>query len=178
MHPLLRLMPLLLSLLLTQCSWLLPKQEAQPELPPPTREGKNTFGCYINGKPWIPKGRAGTVSNLNMTYDPDYAGGSFEVKAFRKEEDGREDMGIILDSLRQTGSYFLDKPGRRQAVFLGTDSDCWHLRGDSYYRSGSVTITRFDMQAKVIAGTFEFVLAKPGCDTITVTDGRFDMRIY
>jgi len=42
---------------------------------------------------------------------------------------------------------------------------------------GQLTLTRLDEQAGIIAGTFEFTIAKPGCDTIRVTDGRFDKKL-
>ncbi len=45
------------------------------------------------------------------------------------------------------------------------------------YHKGTLTITRFDLNAGIISGTFDFVLAKPGCDTIKVTQGRFDRKL-
>ncbi|MDO7874291.1 hypothetical protein Q5H93_06065 [Hymenobacter sp. ASUV-10] len=50
----------------------------------------------------------------------------------------------------------------------------------SYYASyltGQLTLTRLDEQAGIISGTFDFTIAKPGCDTIRVTDGRFDKKL-
>ncbi len=40
-----------------------------------------------------------------------------------------------------------------------------------------LTITRLDLQAGIISGTFSFTLYKPGCDSVCVTDGRFDKRL-
>ena len=37
--------------------------EDDDELPPITMEGKNTFGCIVNGKLWLPEGRLGQSSN-------------------------------------------------------------------------------------------------------------------
>jgi hypothetical protein len=45
------------------------------------------------------------------------------------------------------------------------------------YHKGTLTITRLDLQAGIISGTFEFTLAKPGCDTVRITQGRFDKRL-
>ena len=45
------------------------------------------------------------------------------------------------------------------------------------YHKGTLTITRLDLQAGIISGTFAFTLAKPGCDTVRVTQGRFDKRL-
>ena len=41
--------------------------------------------------------------------------------------------------------------------------------------SGTLTITHFDNVEYIISGTFEFVTATEGCDTVRVTDGRFDI---
>jgi hypothetical protein len=53
---------------------------------------------------------------------------------------------------------------------------------NSYYPSttsiGSITITKLDIQNGIIAGTFAATLYKPGCDTVTITDGRFDMKLH
>ena len=40
-----------------------------------------------------------------------------------------------------------------------------------------LNITRYDLQAGIVSGTFNFVLAKPGCDTVKVTHGRFDYKL-
>jgi hypothetical protein len=45
------------------------------------------------------------------------------------------------------------------------------------YRKGTLTIIRLDLTKGIIAGTFEFTLAKPGCDTIRVTNGRFNKKL-
>jgi len=181
---------LLLSLLLVQCSWLLPKKEVQPELPPPTREGNNTFGCYLNGKPWTPKGRLGFgLSNLSMTIEPSFRGGHLSVIAYRYEE-GKVDqeMGFYVDSIPKYGAatypfscvvsgLYTDGGS---ASFTDNLSDCqyYYCNDDSRIVSGYCTITRYDLVGRVVSGTFEFTLAKPGCDTARVTDGRFDLPVY
>jgi hypothetical protein len=45
------------------------------------------------------------------------------------------------------------------------------------FSRGTLTITRLDLTNGIIAGTFEFKLAKPGCDTLRVTQGRFDGKM-
>ncbi len=57
-----------------------------------------------------------------------------------------------------------------------TGCDYWDTDAD-VTSTGTLTITRLDLNAGVIAGRFEFTLAKPGCDTIRVTEGRFDMPL-
>ena len=45
------------------------------------------------------------------------------------------------------------------------------------YSTTSLIITRLDRAAGIISGTFAFTLAKPGCDTVRVTQGRFDKKL-
>lgn len=40
-----------------------------------------------------------------------------------------------------------------------------------------MSITRFDLSMGIISGTFEFTLSKTGCETISITDGRFDAKL-
>nr|MDQ3394277.1 hypothetical protein [Bacteroidota bacterium] len=55
-------------------------------------------------------------------------------------------------------------------------------KGCEYYSEpediseGTFTITKLDLEEKVWAGTFEFTLRTKDCETLNVTDGRFDIR--
>ena len=51
-------------------------------LPAATGEGLNTFGCLVNGEIWSPKGNVG-YSNLDISYDPNLEGGSFDLATYR-----------------------------------------------------------------------------------------------
>jgi hypothetical protein len=42
--------------------------------------------------------------------------------------------------------------------------------------SGTLTITKFDQSSFMISGLFEFTQALDECDTMRVTDGRFDVK--
>lgn len=74
----------------------------------------------------------------------------------------------------------------RKEVFLKSKCCCQTTKNCDYnydysdstvYMNGSLTVTRLDLTQGIIAGTFEFTLAKPGCDTIRVTSGRFDKKL-
>ena len=45
------------------------------------------------------------------------------------------------------------------------------------FSRGTLTITHLDLATGIIAGTFDFKLAKLGCDTLRVTQGRFDGKM-
>ena len=42
---------------------------------------------------------------------------------------------------------------------------------------GQLVVTRLDLRAGIISGTFAFTLSQPGCDTVKVTNGRFDKKL-
>ena len=65
------------------------------ELPPITQEGKNTFGCLVNGKVWLPKGYDGT-SNLDLSNDPGFNSGTFDLRTYRYPDSNNHLQYIIL----------------------------------------------------------------------------------
>jgi hypothetical protein len=159
-------------LLLTACK----EEPADPvsQLPPATTTGENTFGCLVNGEVWTPKGRSGGISNLTKSYDY----GTFNVTAYRVIGNKVQRMGFgIADILQQPGIYHLNDYKHRSATFKD-DVGCSYLYYDSLIeRNGTLNITRLDLSSGVIAGTFEFILIRPDCDTIRVTEGRFDLDL-
>jgi hypothetical protein len=44
--------------------------------------------------------------------------------------------------------------------------------------SGTLTFSNIDRINHIVSGTFEFETVTQDCDTIRVTDGRFDLRYY
>ena len=166
----LRYLPLLL-LFLFSCK----DEDIQPQLPPATQTGEDTFGAYVNGEVWVPKGRPSTFrSNLNIIYDPGYEGGNLEMKAYRILDTYEESIFMYMSNLDHEGLYEFGKPEIGSAIFR---SDCIYERKEDVFRKGTLEITRLDMEAGIISGKFEFTLAMADCDTIRVTEGRFDYQL-
>lgn len=162
---------------LSQCK----KNDLTPEeqLPPATQTGANTFGCLVNGQPWQPGGNDGT-SNYSVYYDYSYAQGTLSVATYRLTGNGSDEqvIGLGSDSLRTTGKYVLRTSGRHQADFINNQPRCAYYSSDKgTYCKGSFIITRLDRTLGIVSGTFNFTLAKAGCDTIKVTQGRFDKKL-
>ena len=169
-------------LLLLPLLWVLlgcQKDDPNPvdQLPPATQTGANTFGCLVNGQAWTPQGYDGG-SNYSVVYDPSYAHGTLNISVYRYrgDESSKQIMAIYSDSLRTTGNYPLVKNGRQEALFKDRKIGCEFFWG-TYFRRGSLTVTRLDLQAGIVSGTFAFTLYKPGCDSVRVTNGRFDKRL-
>ena len=163
---------------LSQCSkkdYSLPS--STNNLPLATQTGAGTFGCLLDGQEWIPSGNNGRP-NLQVTYDPGYSNGALQIKVYRYTGPGRSILQAIT-----IGAAAVNAPSVYPFSLAGTNgvyySDYGRPAGCTYYggqtqsfRTGTMTITRFD--SGVVSGTFTFQLGQPGCDTIKVTQGRFD----
>ena len=146
-------------------------------LPAATQDGKNTLGFLLNGQPWIPKGSRVT-SNLSIDYDAGYNNGIFNIVAYNFIPTISEQFTIaIKDSLNYMQapiSFLLTK----SSLFgISFDKNCPLFSTYSDVNSsGNFTLTKFDKVNRIIAGTFNATLSKQGCDTIKITEGRFDMK--
>ena len=173
-------------LLLTQCSKC--KNDPAPtdpasRLPPATQTGANTFGCLLNGQPYTPQGRVGSGPNFALSYDAGFNGGDLIVRTYQGDGQGGNvaiDLHFVPGA--SIGTYSLNLPGGVGGASYTNSRDkslCGEILTDASisYRRGSLTITRLDPSLKIIAGTFELRFVRPGCDTIRITQGRFDKKL-
>ncbi|MGC4023081.1 MAG: hypothetical protein QM734_14620 [Cyclobacteriaceae bacterium] len=168
--PFLALLAFLLSL---ESCFLFPEQKET--LPPATQTGANTFGFLLNGKVWLPKGNDG-FPNLRPTYDPNFHGRPIlNIYSYRIESDADlQYMGLGISGLYSPGIYTIAKEGDAKG-WLATTLGCNYKIGDStVFQNGTIMITKLALP--IISGTFDFILCKPGCDTIKITQGRFDFK--
>jgi hypothetical protein len=189
----------LLLVFLPQCKDKLPEPRPFVEtMPPATQEGKNTFGCYVNGELWVPRMN---VENPNpyspgrkpwASYNFDRNGGTFSVGARRYNDDKniRQFIGISINKdFKGVGEYQLnsnlrmrDDGGIGRLIDYIADVE---FTTDSIL-TGKLIITKLDTSAGIISGLFSFSAKgryrgpdpdhPRHCDTIHVTDGRFDIR--
>ncbi len=45
-----------------------------------------------------------------------------------------------------------------------------------YAQEGSIEITRYDLENRIVSGRFNALLKLEGCEDIVITDGRFDLK--
>ena len=175
MKPFLLLLTLPLALLLG-CKKDAPDPAGQ--LPPATQTGANTLGCLVNGVPWTPQGNNGS-SNYSVSYDQNPYG-VLDARAYRYQQptDNFQYLILFARELRGPKSYDLRDLVNTRVSWYDKLTGCDLSSDDANtYHKGTLTITRLDRQAGIISGTFAFTLAKPGCDTVRVTQGRFDKRL-
>jgi len=81
-----------------------------PGLPPLTNEGKNTFGCLVNGEIWIAKTDFSVGGAVSLIGSYDESVGDFVLHATKKitDEDIFEDISIKGESLMGVGIYEME----------------------------------------------------------------------
>ena len=151
------------------------------QLPPATQTGSNTFGAMVNGTVWVPKGFNGTA-NLSISYDPGYANGTLNIAAYRILDTvsfHSTALGFYIDSLnfyKFPHTFLLKSNSNNDLGYTGYP--CEYNTADSLtYSEGSIIITKLDLQKGIISGTFSGMISKSSCPSVTITDGRFDMKL-
>lgn len=169
-----KLLTFFLILLLSQCDRC--KEEVKPvaeidKLPPATQSGKFTFGCLVNGKAFM---QTNSIKMVGI-----YQGGFIQFGADDIIDGFTEQIHIVIpDPIEINKRYDLAKNTNGKARFIRyssiNNSTCYYDLDNTL--SGHVIFTRLDRQKFIVSGKFEFTTSLPGCDTIRITDGRFDMQ--
>ncbi len=147
-------------------------------LPAATQEGKNTCGFLVNGKVWVAS-RSG-FDELSFYYDPNYMNGEISLNA-KKYDNGSNtnftSFVIAKNNITTTGLYKLNVDPNAIAKFAKSENNCFYHWTDTLSNHNAyLNVTKFDKLNHIIAGTFEFALTTAGCETVRITQGRFDMK--
>jgi hypothetical protein len=150
-------------------------------LPPATQTGQGMFACRLNGKPWISRrGRpslgANIIGDTTLT-----VGGSVLLSPT-----GQERLGIVIEGIYEYSkkNYTLNdtltayavyekSPGRECFLKVNTGFGDWAVKKVT---GGIFILTKVDTVNKIVAGTFNFIVPTDFCDTLRITDGRFDIK--
>lgn len=173
------ILPVLLLILFSSCNKQEPEPEG-PELPPLTHEGKNTFGCKINGEVWVAEVEPSIWNSDVQSYYNSQDSGRFSVQGnFEVESNVIEDVRLRAYNVFSTGSFELHAPegNQKRGFDPGYPEDCTFYH--DYNNPGSLEITYFNTNSQIISGKFEMDLVNLDCSQDTVmhiTEGRFDVR--
>jgi len=86
-------------------------------------------------------------------------------------------MGInYMDKITKPGVYQLNDNKNKYAAFSDIEKQPICFYETDSVQLGTLKITKLDTTNHIIAGTFEFTVWTEECDTIRVTDGRFDIN--
>lgn len=144
-------------------------------LPNATQTGAGIFACRINGvnfiAPYGPEAVGGFIINDSLTVHGKFITGRFFYFL----------VFGVFKSLHENTTYNLSDSINNYCEF-GTDSTCQQVLQVTtiYPHSGSITITKIDTtghtgSTNIISGAFNCKVPISNCDTLEVTDGRFDL---
>ena len=152
------------------------KKHKQPEadnpygLPNATEEGKRTFACRINGQNFVAFNDndhlAATLNSDTLIIGGRPKSSSFQTILLQLNAKIIEGNAYAMNKATGEGKYF-------------SDSLCTGLLGNIYSfdaLSGSIQVTKFDPLHKILSGEFNLLIPVANCDTLNITDGRFDVR--
>lgn len=159
-----------------------PKPDNPYGLPDATQSGQDIFACLVNGKPWI----AGNIDEAVVgTVHPN----SLDVSGILSTGDEVEQMGLVIyqsiDNIEINIPYNLSDTAIIRSEMSGGGDSCFagsaYAYGSPFYVyavSGQLVITKLDTARQIVSGTFWMDIPSPYCDTVKITDGRFDIRYY
>jgi hypothetical protein len=167
-------------------------EDSGPTLPLITQTGENTFGCKINGIVVIPRDGTGTFTGPDRGM---YYWGStstvytdINVVDFKSGTSGRINIHLHdLYNLKE-GDYFIGESNGNRGFHSNPwpnfycrvlDSETQTIkRYFSVEEGGIITITRFDLDNRIVSGIFNGRAANINnpTDIIEITEGRFDIN--
>ena len=154
--------------------------EPEPDLPPLTTTGRMTFGCYVNGEPWVaevpPFQPYHNTTGGGLNYDSLMV--IFGNKISTANDDHNSAIYLLFSlnkdsvpiniplSLRETDQTFINYKDTCNSK---------HQLDISY--PNKVEIVHFDLEKRIISGIFNMRAYGVNCnDTVLITDGRFDVK--
>ncbi|RZJ87364.1 MAG: hypothetical protein EOO60_12295 [Hymenobacter sp.] len=146
-----------------------------------TPAAASSFSCLVNGQAWVPSGNNGT-SNFQVTYEPDYSGGALQIKVYRYTGPGQgvlQGLTFGASNVTRAGVYTFPLRGPNGVSYAdfgaAAPRDYYSSQsGALIYQEGTLTLTQFDAQQRLVSGTFTFKLAKTSGDTLLITQGNFE----
>jgi len=156
------------------------KTEEIEKLPPMTTEGKNTFGCLVNGKAWIPKTEGGGLFNERLSIK--YEGRSFSIQAsLRLNKDETFQRLFVSTNFTDLGVYQIPHPPFSGEIYFNLNKVPIGTMPCTTYKcipeDTEIEILYLDTNKRIISGTFSYKNLTNRCgDIINITDGRFDVR--
>lgn len=156
-----------------------PTPDNQNGLPNATQTGAGVFACLKNGQIWVSK--TGTdYMNANISDTSFGVGGRQSTGAISSE---MFSIGINEDKVIHGSLFRLNDTAKHFARYDGNNVSCFTSNGGYGSVSvkaydGELKLTKVDTINKILSGTFWFNIKTSYCDTMRITEGRFDIRYY
>lgn len=149
------------------------------KLPAITQTGANTFGCLVNGKAFMPSGYDGSKPNFKLVIDPMYQNGNFDLIVYKLIGNKYESISFFSNNIKSSGVYYVNPSGNLYMDYRNDLTNCKYLFSTINYSEGILKINRYDLVQGIFSGEFEGKFYDPNtsCDTIRITNGRFDKKL-
>ncbi len=142
-------------------------------LPNATQTGANIFACRVNGQNWISEKGIYSIGG-GIYNDTLFAFGSLDVPYI-------ETFSLRVGEHPVEGGVYAIAINSSTIFDLLSNKNCSCPNGGCtvntiYATAGQVNITKIDTQREIVSGKFHAKVPITGCDTLFITDGRFDIR--
>jgi hypothetical protein len=157
------------------------------ELPAATQTGENTFGCIINGEPWLAYAPFHLFGKLRATYDETHYGSDYNqrliVSARRVigSHDWNNDsisntLGFTITPIYGNGLYDIQNLDTYSTSFTLSSPGPTKIYRLDTLAPFHIHITKLDTVKKIVSGAFEMDLIEidDPMDVLQIRHGRFD----
>jgi len=164
-------------------------------LPPETQTGTGTFACKINGVVWKYKDPdyvfLDTRPKTTWSFIPNERAGKLLISGQRYSNSSNSIADDVLQISSDSLTLIKERItiGEPAAFGIGFNNynasiiKCQYFASQqvydtskNFFREGKLTLTKLDQSAKIISGTFYCTIYQTGCDTLKITEGRFDLK--
>lgn len=156
-------------------------------MPDATETGANTFGLKLDGQFWVPQKFAGiNAPILNAQLTGSSQNGLIITAQNFASEPTESEFQLYIKSITGPGTYPLNRntdiyphASGSYGYYVKRKIDPLNEWITSSKDTGFVAITKWDLVNMIVSGTFEFKAASidSSAAPITVTDGRFDIKL-
>ena len=164
---------LLTIILLSACDKDEPTCQGIDCLPPATQTGAGTFGCLVNGEPFVDNS-----GFFNCFYQ--FVNGEYYFGIRGRKEGSISQIGIGSEKKNINLGINQQLKSQQDGNFYGRISfNCSSCLGATTLdvKPGIVSFTKLDFQDKIVSGTFEFTVTDSSTGAIyKITEGRFDSK--
>ncbi|MBL7902098.1 MAG: hypothetical protein JNK73_08895 [Bacteroidia bacterium] len=147
---------------------------SQEKLPVETQEGKNTFGCLINGKVWIAERGANILSDNRFSYQVNTTDNTFYLGAKKLDAQPFQKIELFARNIGSVGTFKLSRKG------FGLSTIYYDGKGGEFLISDTlnseIKFSKFDAINNIISGTFRFNFFKDSVE-YKITNGVFDIKL-
>ena len=144
------------------------------QLPPATQTGANTFGCLLDGEAFIP---SGGTNPLDCVYQLINGDRFFTLQGNKRNENfNRITLSLSTNAkeIEEGETYLLieNEVGNAFARYSFSANATF----TSQTNSGTLTITKLDLDNQIVSGIFSFDIIDFEGNLRQIRNGRFDMQ--